>query len=165
MSEKSLFAKFREKVRAGKIVEIVVVLILAVLVIAIVYSIIAGDPGGAAASDSETYAQSVERELSSVLSKLDGAGEVDVFVNVANEGETVIAMETKVDAEGNTTTTPVLVGGEVVVLEVRKPEITGVLIVAEGAGSIAVRSRLIDAAASALHINQSIIKVYAKEGA
>ena len=159
MSEKSLFAKFREKVRAGKIVEIVVVLILAVVVIAIVYSIIAGDPGGATASDSETYAQS------SVLSKLDGAGEVDVFVNVANEGETVIAMETKVDAEGNTTTTPVLVGGEVVVLEVRKPEITGVLIVAEGAGSIAVRSRLIDAAASALHINQSIIKVYAKEGA
>lgn len=119
MSEKSLFAKFREKVRAGKIVEIVVVLILAVVVIAIVYSIIAGDPGGAAASDSETYAQSVERELSSVLSKLDGAGEVDVFVSVANEGETVIAMETKVDAEGNTTTTPVLVGGEVVVLEVR----------------------------------------------
>lgn len=84
MSEKSLFAKFREKVRAGKIVEIVVVLILAVVVIAIVYSIIAGDPGGAAASDSETYAQSVERELSSVLSKLDGAGEVDVFVSVAN---------------------------------------------------------------------------------
>lgn len=165
MSETSAFGKLKEKLKSGKIVEIIVVLILAVVVIAVIYSIIGGGESAEGTAVTETYAQRVEQELSSVLSGLEGAGEVDVYVSVANDGKTVIAMETKVDADGNTVTTPVLVDGEVVVLEVRKPEITGVLIVAEGAGSIAVRSRLIDAAASALHINQSLIKVYAKEGA
>ena len=106
----------------------------------------------------------VERELSSVLSQIDGVGSVEVFVTAASEGETVIAMETTVDEDGNTTTSPVFVDGDVVVLEELLPEITGVLIVAEGAESVLVRIRLIDAAATALHIDQSLIKVYTKAG-
>ena len=163
MSGTSAFGKWKEKLKAGRVAEIVVAVILCVIVIAVVYSLLAGDDEKQAAA-AETYAQQVEKELADVLSQLEGAGNVSVFVSVANEGETVIAMETTVASDGTTTTSPVFVGGDVVVLEERKPAIAGVLIVADGADSITVRSRLIDAAASALDIDQSRIKVYAKEG-
>ena len=58
---------------------------------------------------------------------------------------------------------PVLSGGEVIVLEELNPEITGVLIVAEGADNLSVRFALLEAAASVLNINQSLIKVYTKD--
>lgn len=165
MSEGSAVSKFREKFKSGKILEIVIVLILAAVVIAVVYSMLAGGGGEETASAAEeSYAEQVERELSSVLSQIDGVGSVEVFVTAASEGETVIAMETTVDEDGNTTTSPVLVDGDVVVLKELLPEITGVLIVAEGAESVLVRIRLIDAAATALHIDQSLIKVYTKAG-
>lgn len=76
----------------------------------------------------------------------------------------VLAMETTVNEDGSVTTKPVLVGGEVVVLEEKYPEITGVLIVSEGADDLSVRFSLLEAAASVLNINQSIIKVYTKGG-
>lgn len=164
MSEGSAVSKFREKFKSGKILEIVIVLILAAVVIAVVYSMLAGGGEETASAAEESYAEQVERELSSVLSQIDGVGSVEVFVTAASEGETVIAMETTVDQDGNTTTSPVLVDGDVVVLEELLPEITGVLIVAEGAESVLVRIRLIDAAATALHIDQSLIKVYTKAG-
>ena len=129
MSGTSAFGKWKEKLKAGRVAEIVVAVILCVIVIAVVYSLLAGDDEKQTAA-AETYAQQVERELADVLSQLEGAGNVSVFVSVANEGETVIAMETTVASDGTTTTSPVLVGGDVVVLEERKPAIAGVLIVA-----------------------------------
>ena len=95
---------------------------------------------------------------------MEGAGNVEVVINARSEGELVLAMETTVNEDGSVTTKPVLVNGEVVVLEEKFPEITGVLIVSEGANDLGVRFSLLEAAASVLNINQSIIKVYTKGG-
>ena len=89
---------------------------------------------------------------------------MEVFLTVASEGEKVIAVETSESADGTITTTPVFSGGEPVILEELMPEITGVLIVAEGADDLGVRFDLIEASASVLNINQSIIKVYTMGG-
>ena len=104
----------------------------------------------------------MEADLANALSEIEGAGKVSVMIAFSSEGETVIAMETIVREDGSIVTTPVLIDGEVVVLEVKKPEISGVLIIAEGADDLGVRFDLQHAAASVLDINQSLIKVYTK---
>ena len=148
------------KLQSGKLLEVLVILILAIIVIIILYNAFYKDKEDVSASGKGDYATEQEAKLVSVLSKLDGVGKVQVMISLADEGETVIAYETVQKADGTIVTTPVLVNGEVVVLEKRPPEIAGVLIVAEGAENLAVRFNLIDAAASVLNINKSIIEVY-----
>ena len=148
------------KLQSGKLLEVLVILILAIIVIIILYNAFYKDKEDVSASGKGDYATEQEAKLVSVLSKLDGVGKVQVMISLADEGETVIAYETVQKADGTIVTTPVLVNGEVVVLEKRPPEIAGVLIVAVGAENLAVRFNLIDAAASVVNINKSIIKVY-----
>ena len=114
--------------------------------------------------DAQDYASLLSARLECVLSSIEGAGEVDVFVHVRSDGERVIAMQESVSADGTIVSEPVLVGGDVVVLEEKKPEITGVLVVAEGAADLSVRFSLLEAVASVLDIDQSIIKVYQGSG-
>ena len=143
------------KLQSGKLLQLLVILILAIIVIIILYNAFYKDKEDVSASGKGDYATEQEAKLVSVLSKLDGVGKVQVMISLADEGETVIAYETVQKADGTIVTTPVLVNGEK-----RPPEIAGVLIVAEGAENLAVRFNLIDAAASVLNINKSIIKVY-----
>ena len=138
-----------------------VVVIIVVIVAIVLYNFLTkrNDGGENVSADYET---ALEAQLGAVLSDIEGAGEVSVMISFSDEGETVIATETKVLEDGTVVTAPVLVDGEVVVLEVKKPEISGVLIVAEGADDLSVRFDLLSAAASVLDINQSLIKVYAR---
>ncbi len=160
MSESAL-SKLKTKVKTGKALEIVVILLLAVVVAAVIFAAMRGNSDETA---SDEYADKLSAQLSTILSQIEGAGEVDVFITVASEGEKIIATESIVAPDGTVTTTPILSGGDVIVLEEKNPEITGVLIVAEGASDLNVRFSLFEATASVLHINQSIIKVYTKSG-
>ena len=111
-------------------------------------------------ADSADFAQTMQTKLAKVLSRIEGAGEVEVFLTVASEGEKVVATESVGKLGRNGDDVARVSGGEPVILEVLTPEITGVLIVAEGADDLGVRFNLIEATASVLNINQSIIKVY-----
>ena len=152
--------KIKGKMRGGKWLEILAVALLAVTVVAILLSAWGGESEEAA--DGSGYAERVEQRLAQVLSKIDGAGSVDVFVSVRSDGTVVIATESVVGEDGSVTTSPVLSGGAPIVLEECNPEITGVLIVADGADDLNVRFNLLEAAASVLDIDQSIIKVYTR---
>ncbi len=153
----------KKKLRFGKLPEI---LAIAVFVLAVAAVLLFSLRGGenTAAETAIDYITVLEGKLSSALSQIEGAGEVDVVINARSEGELVLAMETTVNEDGSVTTKPVLVNGEVVVLEEKFPEITGVLIVSAGANNLGVRFSLLEAAASVLNINQSLIKVYTKDG-
>lgn len=150
------------KAKGGKWPEIVAVLLLAAVVAALLFFAWNGDEEE---GEGGGYAAALESRLAQVLSQMEGAGEVDVFITARSEGTTVIATESVVGADGSVTTSPVLAGGEPIVLETCNPEITGVLIVAEGANDLNVRFNLLEAAASVLDIDQSIIKVYTKSDA
>ena len=153
----------KKKIRFGRLPEVLAVALFVLVVAAVLLFSIRG--GGTAAREaSVNYIDVLEGKLSAALSEIDGAGSVEVVINARSEGELVLAMETTVNEDGSVTTKPVLVGGEVVVLEEKYPEITGVLIVSEGADDLSVRFSLLEAAASVLNINQSIIKVYTKGG-
>lgn len=150
-----------KKLKSGRLLEIMVVVIIVVIVAIVLYNFLTKrDDGGE--NVSADYETALEAQLGAVLSDIEGAGEVSVMISFSDEGETVIATETKVLEDGTVVTAPILVDGEVVVLEVKKPEISGVLIVAEGADDLSVRFDLLSAAASVLDINQSLIKVYAR---
>ena len=161
MSE-SVVSKVGARLKGGKVLEVAVVLLLAVVVAAVIFCAVRG--GGEETPSSQEYADVLGGRLASILSQIEGAGEVDVLVTVESDGEKVIATETTVEEDGTVVTVPVFSGGEVVVLEENNPAITGVLIVAEGANNLDVRFSLLEAAASVLNINQSIIKVYTKGG-
>ena len=133
MSESNASKNLKSKLRTGKVLEVLTVLILAVVVAALMLSYFTTKDGEDAAEET-TYAAALEERLGQVLSQIDGAGNVEVFITAQSAGEKVIATETTVGEDGSVTTVPVLSGGEVIVLEELNPEITGVLIVAEGGG-------------------------------
>lgn len=145
----------------GKLAETVCIILLIAVAALILFTSLGGKEG----EESEgSYARQTEKRLAAVLSQIEGAGEVEVFLTVRSEGELVLATETTEHADGSVTTSPVLSGGEPIVLEECLPAVTGVLIVAEGADDLSVRFNLLEAAASVLDINQSLIKVYTKGG-
>ena len=155
--------KIKAKLKSGKALEIFAIVIFAAVVVAVLlFSFRNNEPAANAAE--ENYISVLETKLSKALSEISGVGTVQVVITAESEGEQVLAMETVVNEDGSVTTRPVLVNGEVVVIEEKNPEITGVLIVAEGADNLGVRFNLLEAAASVLNINQSIIQVYTKGG-
>lgn len=156
--------KLAEKLGRGKVAEIAVIAILVLVVLAVFFASFGGGGEDAGGEDAGGESADTGEELARILSRVEGAGDVEVYLTYASEGETVIATETQTAPDGTVTSAPVLVGGDVVVLEQKRPAIAGVLIVAEGARELAVRFRLLEAAAAALDVDQSIIKVYAKEG-
>ncbi|MBO4251498.1 MAG: hypothetical protein J5911_02415 [Clostridia bacterium] len=110
------------------------------------------------------YVSSLEQKLENLLNKIDGAGKVSVAITVESGMETVLATETIVKETSNgreTTSTPVMVNGKTVVLKETYPEISGVLIVSEGAGNISVYRRLQQATASLLNVKTSRIEILA----
>lgn len=161
MNENASAKKLASKLKSNKILEILLILIVIVVVAVVLYNVF-GNKEEKTANVSADYGAQLEADLANALSEIEGAGKVSVMIAFSSEGETVIAMETIVREDGSIVTTPVLIDGEVVVLEVKKPEISGVLIIAEGADDLGVRFNLLHAAASVLDINQSLIKVYTK---
>ena len=157
-------ASGKKKLRFGKLPEIMAIAIFALVVAAVLLITLRSGDTAAAGGTEVSYVEVLEEKLSSALSQIEGAGNVEVVINARSEGELILAMETTVNEDGSVTTEPALVNGEVVVLEEKYPEITGVLIVSEGANDLSVRFSLLEAAASVLDINQSIIKVYTKVG-
>lgn len=163
MNEQSAAGKVRARLQSGKLFEILAVVAL-VAVVAVILVATFTDEKTAVNRENSEYAAALESRLASVLAKMHGAGEVSVFITISSEGEKVVATESVTDKNGNVTEKPVLSGGEVIVLEEKKPEITGVLIVADGADDLNVRFSLLEAAASVLNIDQSKVKVYTGEG-
>lgn len=113
----------------------------------------------------------IEKKLKYLLSQVQGAGKVDVMITYSTSSEEIVAYDTKnnkssteendnqggkrvVSEEEMQSTIAYEEDGdgkkEPVILKKLEPEIRGVLVVAEGADSIAVRERLINAVTVAL---------------
>lgn len=161
MANNSLFSGMKTKLKNGKLLEWVIIISLIVMAILIVYNAFFGKKSGETVATT-SYTTELEVRLAKTLQQIEGVGAVQVMVTTSTENTKVIAEETITNPDGSTTTKPVLVGGNVVVIEELPPKIIGVVIVAEGGNNLAVRFALVDAAAAALNIKQSIIKVYAK---
>lgn len=116
------------------------------------------------------YCESVENRLISVIGKIKGVGEVDVFVMV-DASPTIKYLEESIttteEKDGNISTsiqTTIVMSKNgsittpVVVVELM-PKITGVLVVATGAKDIKLKTTLINAISAILNVDISSVEV------
>ena len=106
-------------------------------------------------SDTERYVEYLENKLKNSISEIDGVREVFVVIKVDSAIKTVIAEDVKsVEENGKVTvtSTPVLVGGEPIILGEIYPSITGVIVVCSCKNSLSVQMSVLDIVTTALDI-------------
>ncbi|MDR2047012.1 MAG: hypothetical protein LBP79_03810 [Clostridiales bacterium] len=159
-----------------KIIAASVLLAAAILIFAAVYQGYGGKTVAATAADP---LRDLETRLASILSDIEGAGKVNVMI-MYDGGMEIVTAESKsittnktTDTSGGAdritesateTGTPIIIneGGvsKPIILKEVMPEILGVMIVAEGAGSVTVRTELVKAASKILNVNPSLIEIF-----
>lgn len=154
-----------EKIQSNRKIQILLIAILSVFVLVIFF----GNMFSENISETEdttdpvkVYVSSLEKKLSEMLGRVDGAGNVSVIITVKSGMETVLAMEkttTETASGTETVDKPILVNGKTVVVKELYPEITGVLIVAEGANNFGVLSKIQQATVSLLDIELNQIEI------
>jgi len=127
----------------------------------------------------ESYAESLERRLQNKLSKIEGAGRVEVMITLENYGESVVEKDNadstsrrvQEGAEGRNTTEETREvhmetvyqdadrGKEPFVGSEKTTKIAGVLVVAQGADKTAVKQNISDAVMALFQIVVNRIKV------
>ncbi|AOT68158.1 hypothetical protein [Geosporobacter ferrireducens] len=131
----------------------------------------------------ESYRDSLETQLKNILSQIKGVGQVEVMVTYESSVEVVPASNTtrsqqqtqEKDAQGGTRTTTqeeltqnIVTNsstgnsGLLVIKEI-KPQIRGVVVVAEGAGDVMVKTELVDAVKTIFQIPAHKVMVYEKK--
>lgn len=122
---------------------------------------------------SELFKRQVEQELKEMLEQIQGVGSCEVMVSVEGTTEYVYAENISRSTDENADRKSdrldenvVLIdaGGEkqALVRKVIKPQISGVMIVCEGGGSIQVNERVLKAVSTALNISSSRVCVEMK---
>ena len=156
--------KFLDKLKKNKVFTYLI--IISVIIIFFAFFVLTDNSKSNSSeillSTSEQYVQSLEKRLSSTLSRVEGAGKVSVVINVESGMETILAMKTTVvetSSGKETTQTPLLVNGKTVVVKEKYPNIVGVLIVCEGAGNISVLYKIQQATVSLLNIELKQIEI------
>ena len=114
------------------------------------------EPVAAAETDLK---KSYESELTRVLNEIDGVSDVSVIVNLASSERNVYeknVVSSSGDSENTTDEQMAVIrNGDVespVVTETRKPEIQGVLIVAQGVERVQVKKRMVEAVTRVLDV-------------
>ncbi len=152
-----------EKISENKKLRLFIIIALIVAVVVILLSGFVKTDGGTAETDEViAYVDRLENRLSELLSEVEGAGKVKVAVSIASGRELVLAMkknETVADGVTKIEETPITVNGKTVTVKELYPEITGVLIVAEGAKNLSVLTKIQQAASSLLNIDINRIEI------
>jgi stage III sporulation protein AG len=171
--------KWFEKLKKIKNIEIYLAVVVVVIIVAIYFSSLPGkksaDANGtnsAAAQSAESYADKLEQKLLSVIGNIKGAGTVSVIVMTEGEGTVELAYDidektvTQNGANGQSTSTTTanktpLLGkdGKPIVLYTYPPKISGIVVVATGAGDIGVRLTIMRAVQAVIGGSSAKIEV------
>ena len=177
MSEK--FAKWAKEGRGNKYIWLIFGLVILVLGITFwpmgspngtgVKVPISNQSSSSQPKQSLSYEETLERRLTSMLSKMEGVGEVNVMVTIASNEEKVLAEDTTMNIQHseekdqaggtrvndtNDTTRKVILqsGNTPYVVKQNEPIIKGVLILAEGASDSGVKESMTNAVAALLDV-------------
>ncbi|GKX31924.1 stage III sporulation protein AG [Vallitalea longa] len=132
------------------------------------------------ASDPQSYEEKLEKRLEKEFANIDGVGKVEVVIMLKNSGEIVINKDTpnsktqsdEEDSEGgkrqtiqeDSTEATVIINNsdgstKPIILKELEPEVSGVVIIAEGGDDILVKNNLINAAKVLLDVPMHKIEV------
>lgn len=109
------------------------------------------------------YNLQLENKLSSVISSLEGVGNVTVAITFSDFGEKIYAYETKTqeNVSGSVTVSNVVtVGGEPLITMEKLPTIFGVVVVAEGAGNPVVKMKIVQSVVALLGVSSNLVEVF-----
>ncbi len=172
--KKGLFGngKFFQKLKSIKHIEIIIAVILGAIILLIYFSTINKSPSQSSYQSTSTteYATMLEKKLSSVISQINGAGNVSVMVTLSSGPEYVYATsdeeKTNTSINNGTTTTsttttsePVIISNDTVVVKEIMPTVSGVVVVASGAGDTKVKLEILKAIQALLDVPQMNIEV------
>ncbi len=149
--EKKTLKDFFKKIK----IEYIAVAALVIIVVLIASSSLSFSKSSATSAENvSSYVTELESKLSKSLSLVKGAGKVEVIISVDSGFKSVY----KESADGL-----VLVNGKPVVVTESYPEITGVIIVAEGANNLSVKMSLLSAAQTFLSVGEEKIKILTRK--
>lgn len=167
---KSMF----EKVRKIKHIEIYLTVFVAIIIAIIYFSLISSN---SAQSDSSTnddnitqefsssmeYVNYLENKLENVLTKVKGAGNVEVAITLEKGFEYIYATEeeTKTTSSGTSITseTVVMVDGQPLLLEEIYPIVQGIVVVSSGADDLSVKLNILSVLQTVIEIDNSKINI------
>lgn len=168
-----------QRLKSIKHIEIIVCVIIIAVLLIIYFNvnedtvIKSSETSGASDSEQTGLTDGLEERLSSILSEIDGAGEVKVMITYVSTSEQVTASTnnshttTTNGTNGQTTTTtttssPIISNSQVIVLQEKMPEVKGVIIVADGASDVRVRLSLLQATSTVLGVNANSIQIFTR---
>lgn len=132
-----------------------------------------------ASAETESEKRDLESKLTEILSKINGAGDVDVMITFESSEELIPAYNSNTTTEttkeqdssgGERTTTSSTENktmitsstNEPVVLKTSEAKIKGVIVVASGASDSAVKEKLYSAVQTSLQISGHQVEIYSK---
>lgn len=159
------------------------ILLVVIVILAIYFTSVASpvsqEPVSQAKSVSETASSNIEEKLQKTLSRIEGAGHVQVMITYESSAEIVpaISVDTQISTttddrdNGSSTTKSENTQSEIVtvngsdgnnalVLKENSPPVKGVIVVAEGADDIGVKLSLLSAVETILNISPDQVDVY-----
>lgn len=108
----------------------------------------------------QSYEQQLEQRLAQLIGQMEGAGQVQVMVTLASGEEAVYALDTQQRGEDGSSETHVILGdGSALCETTLTPAISGVAVVCEGGGDIAVVARVTEMLSALLDLPTNRISV------
>ncbi len=166
------FKALYEKIKKVKHIHIYIAIGLALLIAIIYFSSLLNKEDSSSTNDDKIieeysssleYVQYLENKLESVLTKVKGAGDVEVAITLEKGFEYVYATEEETRTTSNgttvTSTTVVLVDGQPVLIEEIYPTVGGLVVVASGADDIKVKMNLLSVIQTVIEIDNSKINI------
>ena len=166
-----------------KKIQYVAILLVIVIILAIYFGSSSGQPANTPEAQptatQENNTSSVEERLMQALSKIEGAGKVEVMITYESSAEIVPAISidtqestTKDNSDNGSSTTDskntqseiVTISGSdgisALVLREDSPKVLGVLVIAQGADDIGVKLNLLKAVQTVLNVSPDRVDVY-----
>lgn len=111
------------------------------------------EQGGGSTVTKEDYTRELEDRLAAVLSRVEGAGKVEVMITLEDLGESVVEKDAVQENTEEESGKVPFVGKE------RTPKIAGILVVAQGGASTEVKQNISEAVMALFQIDVNRIKV------
>lgn len=112
-----------------------------------------------ASAQIEAYEAQMERRLTELIERMDGAGQAQVMVTFEATGETVYALDERISQDGSTQSEHVLAGGQPVTREMLLPTVQGVAVLCQGGDDVVVQAHVTEAVSVLLGITTNRISV------
>ncbi len=168
---------FTTKIKKIKNIEIIIAAVLGALVL-IIYFLPSNNSKSDGVVTSAVQSENISDEakmLAETLSKIKGAGNVNVMITYESSGELVPAYQQDITETGNTSENQVTYsktqsnkiitvnqqgGAGALIIKEKKPEIKGVIVIAEGAADLNVKLNLYKAVQTVLQINAAKVDIF-----